>query len=474
MTLTYTFKEAHSSGDQWKKQFDMALDSSYPATAGGYYLDPRAFGLTQIEDCEIEDNRLFFNYVKSTGRFKVYAGGGSSHSHGIGTIAATNESTHAHAVGTLALTTPALTGSSSAGSAHQHNFGVNTQKKLIVSEQKAVAGDQCDLQSNPAYIISVEVTAGGVTGPFNMVPAGATVATREFKVTGGKTVNFAAADAVTGCRVTYFPVINGTMFDTGMNWITDENVIANGAGVNLANRACLVQYIYDITTGTLLTPTPPGEAPGANEFALDINNGGNSTITTNAGRNGNNLAVTYCKFTALPSVDMFVDDTDVTLVAQAYNFCGDGNYSNMVIPGLGTMLVGESGAGANELASWVGPSGTAANGVARWQPSLNSILTAQTAPMLTTAISWVVVPFWALSGEMTGGNTGTENAHTHAVGTLAITDAALTGSSAAGAPHTHAMSGTSSAAGGASGAVEFSNGDNLSTYTGINVVVYGR
>jgi hypothetical protein len=122
MALTFTLIEAHSNGDQWKKSCNMALDTSYPQVLGGYYLDPKVFGMNIIEDVEIEDKKLFFDYVKDTGRFKVYAGSGSSHTHAVGTLDTGNESTHVHAV--TAQATDSVSGGTPAGTINKVNIDI--------------------------------------------------------------------------------------------------------------------------------------------------------------------------------------------------------------------------------------------------------------------------------------------------------------------------------------------------------------
>tara|TARA_Y100000310_G_scaffold344803_1_gene459616 strand:+ start:31 stop:744 length:714 start_codon:yes stop_codon:yes gene_type:complete len=175
------------------------------------------------------------------------------------------------------------------------------------------------------------------------------------------------------------------------NRVVDESVTASSSKANLAYRACLVQYIWDDTDSKLEAMEPSGEAPTAtNTAVLDINDSSNSSIDTHSDDDGNTLKVTYMKFSALPSAAMFIDDTDITLSSEAWDFSSDGAYDHVIIPGFGTQLVGEAAAGANAVATWLGPSGSAANLAATWNPHTNAVLTNNTAAILTTAISWLI------------------------------------------------------------------------------------
>ncbi len=123
---------------------------------------------------------------------------------------------------------------------------------------------------------------------------------------------------------------------------------------------------------------------------VDINDSGETSIDSHADDAGNKLHVTYVPYTQIPP-DCFIDDTDITLSSEAYNFGTDGKYRALVVPGLGCVLVGEAADTSNAEAVWEGPGGTAANNVATWNPKKNYILTNQDTAMTTTAISWIVL-----------------------------------------------------------------------------------
>lgn len=260
---------------------------------------------------------------------------------------------------------------------------------LVVEEVVTVASNAGTLKHLPLYIAAVQVTAGTTTGAFKVIPKGETPLTTQVAVdftTGGLT--FLGTDAVTSAKVTYLPKQdNGYLSSVTV----DETVTASASKADLAARAALVQYVWDDTDGVLCTLEPSGEAPSATHKAVvDINDSGDTSIDSHADDATNTLKVTYVPYDQIPA-DCFIDDTDVALSSEAYNFDADGGYRALIVPGLGCVLVGETGAAANQEAVWEGPSGTAANNVAKWDPKLNYILTDQTTAMATTAIPWLVL-----------------------------------------------------------------------------------
>jgi hypothetical protein len=262
---------------------------------------------------------------------------------------------------------------------------------LIVEEALTIASDVGTLRNIPAFVSGVDVTAGGTTSGFRVIPSTDTPITRQVAVnfTTG-VVTFAAADAVTAARFTYFPVSVGSIFASPT---VNEAVVAAGAGVNLAARAAMVQYVYDTTGNTLLVVVPVGEAPNAGEVAIDINNSGNTTITTNAGINGNSLLVTYIPFTALPDPSMFVDDGDISSTFEPYNFTTTSNYYGMTVSAYGGFLVGEEGDATNRVVPIGGPLSTGANNtMVQWQPALNIYTAAQNTNLATVSNPWIVIP----------------------------------------------------------------------------------
>jgi hypothetical protein len=265
--------------------------------------------------------------------------------------------------------------------------------KLIVEEVLTVASSVGTLAYTPAYIVAVDVTAGTTTGGFHVIPTGETPLTREVAVTlTSGLCTFVSTDAVTSARITYVPLRTGGYFIEA-NRVIDEVVVAAAAKTNLANRACLVQYVWDNTDNILNVPEPVGEAPTAtHNCVIDMTNGSNTTdIDSHADDEGNSLKVTYWKHAALPHSALYIDDADVTLTTEAFNFhTGTGTRSYVVMPGLGTYLVGEETA-TNVTDKWAGPSVTASTTQAQWNPIANTITTDHATAITTTAIPYLIL-----------------------------------------------------------------------------------
>jgi hypothetical protein len=317
---------------------------------------------------------------------------------------------------------------------------------LIVEETVAVSSNTGTLAHVPLYITSVQVTAGGTTGAYRVIPTGETPLTAQCAVTFTTGVlTFLAADGVTTAKVTYIPKRSSGYLSAVT---VDEVVTASASKVNLAARAGLIQYVWDDTDGKIAILEPSGEAPTAtNNYVIDINDSGNTSIDCHADDASNSLKVTYVPFTQLPP-GTFIDDTDVTLSSQVWNFTGDpgvNGYNHTVVPGFGCVLVGEETA-TNCEAVWEGPSGTAANNVAVWNPAQNKITTAQTGTMTTTAISWMILDPNQLTPNYPAGTNAAEASHTHSATGISSPTTGSDGTGATGgeAAHTHAATGISS------------------------------
>ena len=247
------------------------------------------------------------------------------------------------------------------------------------------------LAYNPLYIIAVQVTAGTTTGAFNVVPVGETPLTKQVAVdftTGGLT--FLAADEVTAAVITYIPQqASGPL--SAATLVVDEVITASATPVALTNQAMAVQYVWNDTNGTLCGLEPVGETPSAtNKAVVDIEDTSTTTVDSIVGDAGDSLKVTYLKYAPFPAGSS-LGDADITLSSEAYGFLETLHYRALVIPGMGTQVVGES-AGANEVATWENEiSGTAAAGVATWTPSKNYVLTNNTQAIVTSAIQWFLI-----------------------------------------------------------------------------------
>lgn len=279
----------------------------------------------------------------------------------------------------------------------------NTNQKVLVYQESViptivneevvtVTADVGTLAFLPAYIIAITDTATGAV--YRVLPVAETgvdnVSVAVNFLTG--VLTFAAADNPATVTVTYFPQQASGVFAKA-NMVIDETVVAAAAGVNLANRAAAVQYIYNTTNTAFMAEFPPAEAPAATgDMNLEINNAGASTIDTHADDDGDTLTVTYLKFSGITSPTQFIDDDDETLASEVvdWGLAATNNIRSLVIPGYGTRFVGES-AGANEAGNWSNSGDTAAELIATVNLLTNTYTTANTAAILTLSMSWLVV-----------------------------------------------------------------------------------
>jgi hypothetical protein len=264
---------------------------------------------------------------------------------------------------------------------------------LVEEEAVTVASNAGQLAYKPFYIIAVQVTAGTTTGAFNVIPTGETPLTKQVAVTFTTgALTFLSTDVVTAAKVTYIPQQSSGPFAVA-NLVVDEEVTASASKVDLANQACAVQYVWDDTDGVIAGLEPVGEAPSAtHKFVIDIDDGSNDTnIDCHADDAGNTLKVTYIKYSALPATSC-IGDGDTSLTSEAYGFTATGHYRALVVPGLGTQVVGETGAAANGTVTWEHEaSGTAAAGIATWSPATNSLLTNEVTALVTLAMPFFVL-----------------------------------------------------------------------------------
>lgn len=245
------------------------------------------------------------------------------------------------------------------------------QPALIVAEVVAIASHVGTLQKIPGYIFAVNVTAGGVTGAFRIIPVGETPATGQVAVnflTGGLT--FYSGDAVTSVKISYIPLGVGPFIEA--NRVIDEsNAGSNDTTRDLAFRAGLIQYFWNDTAGTLPTLVPVGEAPGSGEAAIDINNAGTTTITVNAAQDDATYKITYWKHSALAAYG-WTDQADIAATSNAVVLAEVLDLGGILIPGFGNVLVAEDGT-TNKQALILDASGSAATNVAVFDPAKGTI-----------------------------------------------------------------------------------------------------
>lgn len=247
---------------------------------------------------------------------------------------------------------------------------------LVPKEVVTVGSHAGRLAYVPGYIIAAAAVAGGTTGPLRIIPVGETPATGQVAVNlvTGACV-FATADAVTSAVFTYIPLGVGPFIEA--NRVVDEsNAGTNDTTRDLANRAALIQYVWNDTAGSLPTLVPVGEAPGSGEAAIDINNSGTTTITVNAGQDDATYKITYWKFSAL-GVDDFAwtDQADITITSTSlFAFADDLAVppNGIWIPGFGNVIVGEATA-TNKQAILVPPGVTGGANIGVYFPTLGKI-----------------------------------------------------------------------------------------------------
>ena len=466
--------KAFAKGDIKVLTGQIAFDDSYPTNGESMDLSAHFKSLKAV----VFEPRAgyLFDYDHANKKVKVYTPVKiqAAHAHAValdGGVSAA-EAAHTHNAGAIT-----MGGNTAAGASHNHAFtGAAQAPALIPEEAVTVTAHVGTLAFVPLYIMAVQVTAGSVTGAFSVIPVGETPLTKQVAVnftTGAMT--FRGTDAVTAVKVTYIPK-RGSGYLSAVT--VDGGVTAAALKSNLAARAGLIQYVWDDTDGVLMNLEQPGTAPSATHYCMvDINDAGNSSITGHADDESNALKVTYVPFSQIPP-GCFIDDADITLNSEAWNFTGDpatNGYNNLVVPGFGVNVIGETGGAARAAAVWQGPSGTAANGVATWNPATNAILTNQDTAMTIASIPWMILSPLFLTPAVPAGANAAESTHTHAATGLTASGAAT----GAGSSHTHGpgtLADTASGTGGAiaaAAAAEVANETNLSALDAVRFIAWG-
>jgi len=194
----------------------LQLDASYPT--GGYSLTPQMFGLSVINSLScttVQGDLLFYNYT--TKKLMAFTAGG-----GAGGVTGSTSG---------AVTTPTISLGALPG--HQHVI------QETINEAVAVAANVGALASVPTIVQNVYVTAGGVTGPFVIIPSTQTPATGQVQISHTTNlITFFAGDAVTAADVTYIvgavtsvsggmPIVIGVSPQT---FAAHTHTVAAGAG----------------------------------------------------------------------------------------------------------------------------------------------------------------------------------------------------------------------------------------------------
>lgn len=344
MALTLTKKEFHSQGDLRGSSARITFDNSY--AVGGESLTPQMLGLGQfVGDIVFPQGEQGFTFQWDRDNNKIIVLGASA-------------------------------------------------PQLVVEEVVSFSSDIGTLRYPPAYIVAITDTTNNVG--YRTIPTGESPANNvsvAVTYTSGLLTKHSSETDSDVIHVTYFPQRSGTFFSLE-NMVIDEEVTLLAAGVDLANRAAVVQDFYGDTTG-IFAEINVTDTAATGELILDINNSGATTFKSNSAQDDETAKVTYLKYSGLDSQVAFTDDTSITLNSQDYNFTTDGSFlvDQLQVPGYGTLLVGIGGGGTgdNENAIWAGPSEAESSTICSWTPATNNIETANTGTTITTRTSWLTV-----------------------------------------------------------------------------------
>jgi hypothetical protein len=269
-------------------------------------------------------------------------------------------------------------------------------EEFIKIETVTMTSNAGRMSRPPGYIIAARAI-GTTSGSLRIIPSGKTPATKQVAVnlvTGA--VSTFATDAVTSIVFIYIPLGVGPFIEA--NRVVDEAHTFTTGGANLANRAALIQYVWNDTDTTHLPAIQPvGEAPATHQIAIDINNSGATTITPNSAQNTNTGLVTYWKFSAL-GLDKFAwtDQADITITSTTlFAFADDLAVppNGIWVPGFGNVIVGETASGTTNLQGiLVDPSGTPATNVLTYYPFRGQIV-----PVVGDAYVTIEMPYVLLN-----------------------------------------------------------------------------
>lgn len=273
---------------------------------------------------------------------------------------------------------------------------------IITEEAVVVASNVGRLANAPGYIIGVEVTAGGTTGAFTIIPTGKTPTTTQVAVTlTDGTLTFLSTDAVTAVRVTYIPMGIGPFIPA--NRVVDEVAVAASSTFNFALRAGLIQYVYNNTASSAARRPkilPVGEAPSTGEIAIDINNSTATSVTVNAAQDTNSFLVTYWKFSAIGAPYGWTDQADIAVTSNAIALTTVLKIPGIFVGAFGDVIIGEtSGGSTNNQARLIGPSGSAAANVAVYDPSKNTLTFTSGDAYVTVESAYIVLNDQQQSGD---------------------------------------------------------------------------
>jgi hypothetical protein len=259
---------------------------------------------------------------------------------------------------------------------------------IIVEESVTITSNAGQLANAPGYVISVNASAGTTTGAANLVPAAATLATHQCNVnfsTGA--IKFFSTDAVTTALVTYIPMGIGPFIAS--NQVVDEAVTLSSSGVNLANQASLIQYLYDTTLGTVqhLIGNQSSPAVATNQSKVNFRNSTHTTLTCAAGNTTDSALCTYWKSANIGLAQGFVAETSIATSSNVLTVTSP----SIIIPTFGTQVAAVTTVPAIVNEALLGPSGTAAAGNPVYNPFANTITFASGDAITNVYFSYIAL-----------------------------------------------------------------------------------
>jgi len=244
---------------------------------------------------------------------------------------------------------------------------------LIVEELVAFnASGVCDPLSHiPAYIIALHDANNNL---YDVIPSTKTPLANEAALvhsTGVMTLGGITVGST--IRVTYIPARGSGLWSTG-NLSIEESLVTDASN-QVSLEAVAVQNVYNSTAGTIILPVQDDESLTNAQYKLASDTAtGFTKLSFASGINGNTVIVTYVKSVGLDlSRFPYVGIATISLASEAINFLGTTGYKGLVIPTLGTRVVGRDGASGIHNPRLGGPALTAAQGKARFDPHLNKI-----------------------------------------------------------------------------------------------------
>ena len=258
---------------------------------------------------------------------------------------------------------------------------VKEQPFLVVEELVAFnSSGVCDpLSYIPAYIIAIHDASGNL---YDIVPSTITPLANEAKLvhsTGVMTLG--GITVASTVKVTYIPADDTGLWSTG-NLSIEESFVTNASNL-ISLEAVAVQSVYNSTAGNIIVPVQDDESLTNAQYKLaNDTSAGFTSLSFASGINGHTVIVTYVKSSGLDITRFpYVPIATISLASEAIYFLGTTGYKGIVIPTLGTRIVGRDGVAGKHNPRLGGPSLTAANTKARWDPQLNKFTTAESTAM---------------------------------------------------------------------------------------------